>query len=131
MRTAIDTNVLSSLWSKEPLAQDIARRLGDAKTKGDLVVGASVYADLLAYPSLFFWRDRSREVDFVVDVGGRLDLFEAKWTELPSEEDAVNFNFVGNVVGKSRVSGGAVASRTPNAFSLPSGFRAVSVSDLG
>ena len=28
-----------------------------------------------------FWRDRTREVDFVVDVGGRLELFEAKWTE--------------------------------------------------
>ena len=33
--------------------------------------------------SLFFWRDRTREVDFVVDAGGRLELFEAKWTELP------------------------------------------------
>ena len=32
--------------------------------------------------SLFFWRDRTREVDFVVDVGGRLELFEAKWTEV-------------------------------------------------
>jgi hypothetical protein len=34
--------------------------------------------------SLFFWRDRAREVDFVVDVGGRLELFEAKWTEVPA-----------------------------------------------
>jgi predicted AAA+ superfamily ATPase len=30
--------------------------------------------------SLFFWRDRAREVDFVVDTGGRIELFEAKWT---------------------------------------------------
>ena len=37
--------------------------------------------------SLFFWRDRTREVDFVVDVGGRLELFEAKWTELPHDGD--------------------------------------------
>lgn len=28
--------------------------------------------------SLFFWRDRTREVDFLVDAGGRLELFEAK-----------------------------------------------------
>src|SRR5208283_1137277 len=34
--------------------------------------------------SLFFWRDRTREVDFVVDVGGRLELFEAKWAEVPA-----------------------------------------------
>ncbi len=37
---------------------------------------------------LFFWRDRSREVDFVADAGGRLELFEAKWTELPDARDA-------------------------------------------
>jgi predicted AAA+ superfamily ATPase len=81
--------------------------------------------------SLFFWRDRTREVDFVVDVGGRLDLFEAKWTELPGDGDAVNLNFVRTVVGKSRVGGGSVISRTPNSFPLSNGFRAVPVSELG
>jgi len=50
MRTAIDTNVLSALWSKEPLASQVARILGDARTEGGLVVGAPVYAELLAYP---------------------------------------------------------------------------------
>lgn len=81
--------------------------------------------------SLFFWRDRTREVDFVVDVGGRLDLFEAKWTELPAEGDAVNLNFVRAVVGKSRVASGAVICRTPNSFPLRNGFRALPVTDLG
>jgi uncharacterized protein len=81
--------------------------------------------------SLFFWRDRTREVDFVVDVGGRLDLFEAKWTELPGDGDTVNLNFVRTVVGKSRVGCGEVISRTPNSFLLSNGFRAVPVSDLG
>ena len=50
MRTAIDTNVLSALWSKEALASDIARDLGNAKSEGGLVVGGPVYAELLAYP---------------------------------------------------------------------------------
>src|SRR5246127_2901368 len=81
--------------------------------------------------SPFFWRDRTREVDFVVDVGGRLDLFEAKWTELPGDGDAVNLNFVRTVVGKSRVGSGSVISRTPNSFPLSNGFRAVPVSELG
>ena len=58
--------------------------------------------------SRFFWRDRTREVDFVVDVGGRLELFEAKWTELPSAADTSNLAFVRDVVGKSRVAGGAI-----------------------
>ena len=44
--------------------------------------------------SLFFWRDRTREVDFVMDEGGRLELFEAKWTELPDASDTVNLGFV-------------------------------------
>jgi predicted AAA+ superfamily ATPase len=81
--------------------------------------------------SLFFWRDRTREVDFVVDVGGQLDLFEAKWTELPGDGDTINLNFARTVVGKSRVTGGAVISRTPNSFPLSSGFRALPVSELG
>jgi predicted AAA+ superfamily ATPase len=81
--------------------------------------------------SLFFWRDRTREVDFVVDRGGRQELFEAKWTELPTERDAVNLNFVRTVLGKSHVASGAVISRTPNPFPLTNGFRALPVWDLG
>jgi len=81
--------------------------------------------------SLFFWRDRTREVDFVVDIGGRLELFEAKWTELPSDGDTVNLDFVLKVLGKSRVASGAVVSRTPNSFPFASGFRALPVTELG
>jgi predicted AAA+ superfamily ATPase len=80
--------------------------------------------------SLFFWRDRAREVDFVVDAGGRLELFEAKWTELPDLGDTVNLEFVRNVIGKSRVTAGGVASRTPKSFPLPNGFRAMPVTEL-
>src|ERR1700731_3441393 len=81
--------------------------------------------------SLFFWRDRTREVDFLVDVGGQLDLFEAKWTELPGDGDTVNLNFARSVMGKSQVTCGAVISRTPNSFPLRSGFRALPVTELG
>lgn len=47
MRTAIDTNVLSALWSREQLAAEVAKKLGDAKIEGGLVIGAPVYADAL------------------------------------------------------------------------------------
>ena len=80
--------------------------------------------------SLFFWRDRSREVDFVVDKGGRLELFEAKWTELPAAGDAANLAFVRNVAGASRIAGGAIVCRAANSFALPNGFRALSVTDV-
>jgi len=80
---------------------------------------------------LFFWRDRTREVDFVVDTGGRLELFEAKWAEVPAAGDAVNLDFVRNAVGKSRIASGAIICRTPNSFPLASGFRVLSVTELG
>ncbi|MCL2660457.1 MAG: ATP-binding protein [Acidobacteriaceae bacterium] len=81
--------------------------------------------------SLYFWRDRMREVDFVVDAGGRLELYEAKWTELPDAGDAANLDFVRNAVGKSRVMTGAVIARTPNSFPLSHGLRALPVTELG
>lgn len=79
---------------------------------------------------LFFWRDRTREVDFVVDIGGRLEIYEAKWTELPSPADTVNLEFVRQIVGRPKVIAGAIVCRTPNSFPLPGGFRAMSVADL-
>jgi len=81
--------------------------------------------------SLFFWRDRTREVDFIVDAGGSLELFEAKWTELPDTGDTVNLDFVRSVVGATRVTSGAVVSRTSNSFPFANGFRAVPVTELG
>jgi predicted AAA+ superfamily ATPase len=79
---------------------------------------------------LFFWRDRTREVDFMADVGGRLELFEAKWTEIPDAGDTANLEFVRRELGKSKVASAAVVARTPNTFPLPNGFRAVPVTEL-
>lgn len=81
--------------------------------------------------SLFFWRDRTREVDFLVDIGGKLELFEAKWTELPDTADTANLNFVRNAVGAKHLRMGAVISRTPNSFPFDNGFRAIPVTELG
>jgi hypothetical protein len=80
--------------------------------------------------SLFFWRDRTREVDFLIDAGGRLELFEAKWTELPNAGDTVNLNYVRNAAGKAHVDSGAVVCRAPHSFPLPNGFRALPVTEI-
>ena len=69
-------------------------------------------------------------MDFVVDTGGRLELFESKWTELPDVGDTVNLDFVRNVVGKSRVAAGAVVCRASHGFPLANGFRALPVTEL-
>jgi predicted AAA+ superfamily ATPase len=81
--------------------------------------------------SLFFWRDRTREVDFVSDEGGRVELFEAKWNEIPGADDTGNLGFVREVMGKSRVIGGNVICRAPHSYPLGEGFRAVPVVELG
>jgi len=80
--------------------------------------------------SLFFWRDRTREVDFVVDIAGHLELLEAKWTEVPAAGDAVNLDFVRNVVGKSRIARGAIICRSTHGFPIADDFRALPVTEL-
>ena len=80
--------------------------------------------------SLFFWRDRTREVDFVTDVAGRLQLFEAKWTELPSEGDCANLKAVRRLVGPRRVSRAAIVCRTGHAYPLAGGFEALNLADV-
>lgn len=79
---------------------------------------------------LYFWRDRTREVDFVVDRGGKLELLEAKYTELPSAGDTVNLRFVRDVVGPRTVGGCLVVCKTPNPFPMIDTVRAASPRDL-
>ncbi|MGH7814975.1 MAG: hypothetical protein ACREQI_13360 [Candidatus Binataceae bacterium] len=49
---------------------------------------------------------------------------------MDSAGDTVNLDFVRKAVGKSRIAGAAVVSRTPNAFPLGDGFRALPVTEL-
>jgi len=81
--------------------------------------------------SLFFWRDRTREVDFVTDVGGRTELFEAKWTELANTGDCGNLHIVRDLMGPRRVDRASVVCRTAHAHPLANGFDALSLTDLG
>ena len=50
MLTAIDTNIISCLWSKESASTNVAASLFKAKQEGGLIISAAVYAELLAYP---------------------------------------------------------------------------------
>jgi hypothetical protein len=77
-----------------------------------------------------YWRDRTREVDFVVDRGGRLELFEAKWTETPSLRDAVNLAFVRDVVGSRTVARAAIVARAAHGWPLGDGIHVMTADDL-
>jgi predicted nucleic acid-binding protein len=50
MRTGLDTNILSALWSGEPTSANIAKLLIEAKQEGALLISGVVYAELLAHP---------------------------------------------------------------------------------
>jgi predicted AAA+ superfamily ATPase len=81
--------------------------------------------------SIFFWRDRTREVDFVVDTGGgRVELHEAKWTELPAKGDTINLRFLQDAFGSSRISSANVICRTRKSYPLDPDYRALSVQEL-
>jgi predicted nucleic acid-binding protein len=79
MRTAIDTNVISAVWTKEPGAGSVLQQLGVAKAAGALLIAPVVFAELLAYPGAseaFVHR-------FVEDTGiaVEFDLSQAVWVE--------------------------------------------------
>ncbi len=73
MRTAIDTNVISALWSWEPSASQVVKLLGEARSEGGLVICAPIYAELLAHPKATaefvdeFLGKTSIIVDFALD----------------------------------------------------------------
>jgi predicted nucleic acid-binding protein len=73
VRTALDTNVLSALWSNEPLASRIDADLAHAHAHGGLVVCAPVYIELLAHPAASrrfvdeFLAETGIAVDFELD----------------------------------------------------------------
>ena len=50
MRTAIDTNVFSAIWSKEPSVPVLLAKLSLAKSEGALLICPAVFAELHAYP---------------------------------------------------------------------------------
>ena len=126
-----DTGLLCALLSIQT-----EQELRDALASG-AIWETFVYAQLRARErnagrtgTLFFWRDRTREVDFVVDRGGRLELFEAKWTEVPDLRDAANLRFLRELVGEKKVTSAAVVARTLNPFPLGDKLRALGAEDL-
>lgn len=66
-----------------------------------------------------------------MESAGHLELFEAKWTELPSPGDTTNLEHVRRAVGPENVTGGAVVCGARNGYPLESGFRVAAVEELG
>jgi predicted nucleic acid-binding protein len=77
VRTALDTNILSALWSSEPLASQVSAQLADAHARGGVVICAPVYVELLAHPSA----SQQFVDEFLADTGVSVEfeLEESVW----------------------------------------------------
>ena len=80
MRTAVDTNVFSALWSNEPGASEMIAALGQARSQGGVVICGAVYAELLAHPNA----SAAFVDDFLHDTGVTIefDLGEVTWHDV-------------------------------------------------
>ena len=76
--------------------------------------------------SIWFWRDvHGLEADFVIDLGHRFDVIEAKLTEVPGPEDARTLEKVLAVLRSSRPARGRLASRPVQPFPVTGDVEAV------
>jgi len=73
MRTALDTNIISAVWSGSAPSAHVASMLAKAANEGALVISAPVYVELLAYPNATgqyldqFLASTRIQVDFVIE----------------------------------------------------------------
>lgn len=82
--------------------------------------------ELAIESSRWFYRDSlAREVDFVLARGGKLSLFEVKWTEIPTRRDAATLEAVAHTFGTT-VKESIVLCRTRTRFPITAQTQAVS-----
>ena len=77
--------------------------------------------------SFHFWRDRSREADFLLHRAGTFHLADAKWTEHPNARDASPLRTIAGALPAGAVGSLSIFCRAPNAYPLDGagGARAV------
>jgi predicted nucleic acid-binding protein len=106
VRTALDTNILSALWSRQPLGPRVAERLVELYSNGGLVVCGPVYVELCAGPSLTQDRVRSLLAEINVSIDFALD--QSVW-QLAAQGFAA-------YAQRRRQSGGGTPKRLPVDF---------------
>jgi predicted AAA+ superfamily ATPase len=77
---------------------------------------------------LHFWRDRTKEADFLFHRGGVFELADAKWTQYPTRRDAEVLQRVAGELDK--VKRAAVICRARNPFPLTPSVQAFPLEDI-
>jgi predicted nucleic acid-binding protein len=73
LRTAIDTNIISAVWSGQPASVLALSLLEDSRKAGGMVICGVVYAELMAHPKATaqfvdgFLRDTNIDLEFNLD----------------------------------------------------------------
>jgi predicted nucleic acid-binding protein len=79
VRTAIDTNVISALWSGSAIVPQVTALLGRIASEGALVICGPVYVELVAHPKVTLQFVEQFLATTHVDVDFNLD--EAVWKQ--------------------------------------------------
>jgi predicted nucleic acid-binding protein len=99
MRTAIDTNVLSALLSREPQTAAALQQLGRCRDEGAILISPIVFAELHAYPGMTetflnqFLNETRIEVSFHldesvwIDAGQRFARYASRRRRDPKGQD--------------------------------------------
>src|SRR5208282_462239 len=77
MRTALDTNILSPIWSAVPSAAMISAQLSKVRAEGALVISAPVFVELSAVPGLNVQTVRKALAETAIAID--FDLEEDVW----------------------------------------------------
>jgi uncharacterized protein len=83
-------------------------------------------SERLGSSRFYFYRDQTREADFLFDRGGRITLLDAKWNELPDSSSAKGLQQVANRIGPELIDDVALICRTAQRFPLSGGVNALS-----
>jgi hypothetical protein len=78
----------------------------------------------------FFFRDRGKEVDFLISRGGRFDLFEAKWSTHPGMGEAAGLMEVSRELDAENIDSRSIICRTPNTYRIGPDLHAMNLFDL-
>ena len=75
--------------------------------------------------TLHFWRDRTKEADFLHHRGGRFDLADARWAAAPDAHDAARLERIASELPRGRVDRLAILCRCENPYPLSSRVQAL------
>lgn len=77
MRTALDTNILSPIWSGAPSAATVAAQLSKLRAEGAIVICAPVFVELSAIPGMNVQTVRKALAETAIAID--FDLEEDVW----------------------------------------------------